>query len=964
MDPPPGHIDAQGARIEKVTQVNVGRSEGGVSLPITPGPGRTILDITHHPKDAGNLPTHNITPDLLVRHASFVGRAAELTALHERLTAPRAAGDTKAEAVVHAVPGEGGIGKTQLALAYLIEYAEHWPHRWWIDGSLGRLDDSCKALAKRLALGLPDDAPGDIVRGALAERLSHSGRHLLVIDNAEPREGAAAPAGPAGGPWHDYERLTLAPPSRVLLTTRFTDRLEEFATPFELGVLSAPDALLILRAARPAFEDGRADGDLNAIADHLGYLGLALGYAAAWLRVHSLGTPAELLAAIRAAELDDAHPLEDPGLTGRAAKYQRSTAAALALHLTPLDGRPAMAVAVAAAFCDPERIPVALLAKAAGLSRDRAEQAVGLLKGRSIVTLSAIDDPALAAAEWGHVSLHRLTQSMLRRRAWTKDRKGTLKVLARLRTALADVLEDWTHHKNFAERVRATPHAAALATHLDARMPELPPRRPSGLDQFDVAMLHHRLAEHLENAGDLRGARAHIDAAVAWGEARGRDSDKDTAIWRASRATVRQAQGDLAGALDDITFSIDWGLRQAPVDERSVAIRRATRAGIRQDHGDLAGALDDITFSIDWGLRQAPVDERSVAIRRATRAGIRQAQGDLAGALDDITFSIDWGLRQTPVNERGVAMDRATRAGIRRDQGDCAGALDDITFSIDFLLRQTPVDERSVAIWRATRAGIRRAQGDLAGALDDITFSIDWGLRQTPVDERSVAILRATRAGIRQDQGDLAGALDDITFSIDWGLRQTPVDERSVAIWRATRAGIRQDQGDLAGALDDITFSIDWGLRQTPVDERSVAIWRATRAGIRKDQGDLAGALDDITFSIDFESKQTPLNERGLAILRATRAGIRQDQGDLAGALDDITFSIDWGLRQTPVDERGVAIDRATRAGIRQDQGDCAGALDDITFALAWFEEKLPADTRSLGILRRRKAAIEAAMGT
>ena len=176
----------------------------------------------------------------------------------------------------------------------------------------------------------------------------------------------------------------------------------------------------------------------------------------AWLVKHALRSPGELLAEIKTAELGDAHPLEDPELTGRAAKYQGSTAAALVLHLTPLDGTTAMAVAVAAAFCDSDRIPVALLAKAVGLSRDQAEQAVSTLNGRSVLTLSPIDDASLAATEWGYVAMHRLTQSMLRRRAWTLDRADMPAMLARLYTAVAEVLKHTSHHKNFTERVRVT----------------------------------------------------------------------------------------------------------------------------------------------------------------------------------------------------------------------------------------------------------------------------------------------------------------------------------------------------------------------------------------------------------------------------------------------------------------------------------------------------------------------------
>ena len=126
------------------------------------------------------------------RNPGFTGRDDLLAAVRERLLA----GDA---AVVQALHGMGGVGKTQLAAEYAHRFAGTYDLAWWINSEQGGLiGDQVAALG--LALGcIPAGAGTEAVRAAVLGELRQRGRWLLVFDNAGNlltwRRGCPAAAG-------------------------------------------------------------------------------------------------------------------------------------------------------------------------------------------------------------------------------------------------------------------------------------------------------------------------------------------------------------------------------------------------------------------------------------------------------------------------------------------------------------------------------------------------------------------------------------------------------------------------------------------------------------------------------------------------------------------------------------------------------------------------------------------------
>jgi DNA-binding SARP family transcriptional activator/tetratricopeptide (TPR) repeat protein len=229
-----------------------------------------------------------------VRH--FAGRAEEL----ERLSALAAdVADQPSTAVISAIGGMAGVGKTALALHFAHQVAGRFP-----DGQLyvdlrgfdphGRPVQAAEAIGGFVAaLGVdPRDIPADLdARAGLYRSLLAGRRMLVVLDNAY-EAAQVRPLLPGSGG------------CLVLVTSR--NQLAglaaaEGALLVTLDVLAHDDAISLLAARVGA---GRVAGELTAAAEIInlcGRLPLALAIAAA----RAAARPAHPLAAL-AAELREA----------------------------------------------------------------------------------------------------------------------------------------------------------------------------------------------------------------------------------------------------------------------------------------------------------------------------------------------------------------------------------------------------------------------------------------------------------------------------------------------------------------------------------------------------------------------------------------------------------------------------------------------------------------------------------
>ncbi|HEX6403536.1 MAG TPA: FxSxx-COOH system tetratricopeptide repeat protein [Pseudonocardiaceae bacterium] len=413
------------------------------------------------PRLPGILPAvWNVGP----RNPGFVGRDITITYLRARLRF----GGT---AVVQALHGIGGVGKTQVAIEYAHRYAGAYDVIWWIRAEeIGLISEQYAALAIELGLTPPRADTASAV-GALRAYLRGHGSWLLVLDNAE------SPG--------DLREWLPAGPGHTLITSR-NPSWSELAARVEIDVLPRLHSVELIRVSRPGIAEAEADGLARAVGD----LPLALAQAAGFLAETAM--PVENYLALldtRAEELLDQSPPKSHPLS-LAAAIRISTD-----RLAEVDPA-ALALVRIGAFLAPEPIPPDMLILPIADTSCYPPPELEALTATVISPVAAhrslgrIGNYGLGRLDSG-LQLHRLTQAVLR------DQLGVESAAAYRAYAQALlVAADPGDHQD----PTRWPSWAGLLPHLLASDPATSP----SVDLRDLAC---RAAWYLHARGDSHSAR-------------------------------------------------------------------------------------------------------------------------------------------------------------------------------------------------------------------------------------------------------------------------------------------------------------------------------------------------------------------------------------------------------------------------------------------------------------------------
>ena len=749
---------------------------------------RAVSDEVHPPMvgaDAGKAETapRSLPADTRI----FTGRAAELARLLS-LADGAGAGGSPGTAVISAVDGMAGIGKTALALRAGHLLAERFPDgqlfvdlRGFTPGQAAR--DPADALAVLLrALGVSAaSVPAQVEERAAVYRDRLAGtRTLIILDNAAD-EAQVLPLLPA------------ADGCLVLITSRRRLKALDDAVPLPLDVLALDEAVALVRQAARVREDSAAADEARweQVAELCGRLPLALVIAGALLRTGGKAwTLIRLIDRLTPRRTGD----ELAGYTDEV----RSLGAVFDLSYRSLPEN-ARLLFRRLGLLPGSEIDAYAAAALLGTDLDAADLLVQRLSDNSL----------LIGAAPGRYRVHDLIRAHASTIAARLDSESE-------RTAALDRLLHYYAHTAqsaslpIARWPRPAPSGPAPAhapdlTHPDTARAWLRTELPnldaafthastSGLDQHATA-LAAGLAEILRIDGPwARALHVHQTAARA-AEHLGKPADHANALTDLGR--MRYLTTDYPGAVDAFTRALEIYRALDDRHSEATALTDLGRVWILTGDNPSAGAALTCALETSRGL-----DDRRVEAAALNELGrVRCLAGDYSGAKETVTQALE--IFRTLGDRRGQANALTDLAHVRFLSADFPGAGDAYTRALE--IYRALDDRRDEAGALNDLGRVQQLTGDHPGAEDAHTRALQ--IHRALGDRRGEANSLHELGCVRYLTGDYTGAGDALTRALE--TIRALGDRHAEGGGLSILGRVRQATGDFPAAVDAHTRSLE-----------------------------------------------------------------------------------------------------------------------------------------------------------
>ena len=638
---------------------------------------RSLRELADQRRGSGLLPPGSVLRvwNVPARNPGFTGRDGLLAAVRDRLLA----GD---RAVVQALHGMGGVGKTQLAIEYAHRFADCYDLAWWVNSEqAGLIGDQFAALGMALEC-VQLGASSEVVRAAVLAELQQRDSWLLVFDNAED-PADVRPWLPGGG-------------GHVLITSRLHN-WREIAVAVEVDVLARAESVAILQDR----VSGLGAADADRLAAQLGDLPLAVAQAAGFMAETS--TPAaQYLELLRT----QAGKLLDQAPAGSA--YPRSLTAATQLIAERLDRDDPAAAQLASlcAFLAPDPIPEDLFAIASGelpgeqLPGELAARAADPLAWRQ--TLAHLAGQSLARIDQRTLVMHRLTQVILRDRL-TPARAATTREHAEAILAASDP-GDPPNPVTWPRWAQLMPHllAANLAT-----------TGSPGLRRMACNACWYLLAR-----GDARTAHSLAsDLRQHWHDRLG-DDHENTLSAAQYLAWALWDMGRYADARDRDQDTLDRRRRVLGADHRQTLISANGLAVDLRALGEVKAARDLDRDTLDRRRRVLGADHPSTLISASNLAIDLRLLGEVKAARDLDQDTLDRHRRVLGADHPSTLTSASNLAMDLRVLGEVKAARDLDQDTLDRRRRVLGADHPSTLISASHFAIDLRVLGEVKAARD------------------------------------------------------------------------------------------------------------------------------------------------------------------------------------------------------------------------------------------------------
>ncbi|MBN6034056.1 FxSxx-COOH system tetratricopeptide repeat protein [Amycolatopsis sp. 195334CR] len=518
----------------------------------------------------------------------FVGRVQELARLEA------AVAGSGGRAVVVAVQGLGGVGKSTLAARFAALHAGWFSPVWWVTAdSAAALEAGLGELAGALApeaVVLPSEQRVELAVRWLA---THQG-WLLVLDNVtSPRDVAGL--------------LGRVRTGTIVITSRQRSGWRAVET-VPLDVLTDDEAVrLLARIVWSEWPEADMAG-ADRLCEELGWLPLAVEQAGAYL-AQTRTSPAGYL------ELLARFPARMFTATAEGGDAQRTMARVWHVTLDHLAATPAAGqVLRQLAWYAPDGIPRALLAGA--VVEPELSEALGRLAAYSMITLTG-----------DTVAVHRLVQAVTRTPDLTDPHRQPADIATArdtTTTTLATTLANLDPHTpaDWPTYRMALPHARVL---LENTTPDT--------DTDQASRVLNELGAYLKGQGDVSTAIDYYSRACDSHQRLHGPDHPATLLSRNNLASAYESAGDLDRAIPLYQATLAERERVLGPDHLHTLLSRNNLASAYESAGDLDRAIPLYQATLAERERVLGPDHPDTLLSRNNLASAYQSAGDLDRAI-------------------------------------------------------------------------------------------------------------------------------------------------------------------------------------------------------------------------------------------------------------------------------------------------------------------------------------------
>ncbi|MHB9849109.1 tetratricopeptide repeat protein [Streptomyces krungchingensis] len=847
---------------------------------------------------------------------TFVGRSNELLALEKVFARP-------AEAIVHAVHGLGGVGKSALAAHWAAR--RHEKIRWWVTADdTAAIDAGLAALAQALQPGLVG-LPAELQTERAVAWLAGHHDWLLVLDNVED-------------PRHIRPLLDRVPGGRLLITTRRATGWHHEATATRLGVFNPAEAVDLFTRIL-SHHGPRNTAGTDAVCEELGHLALAIEQAAAYCA--ETGTdPLDYL------DMLAQWPATMFAASATGSDSERTIARIWHLTLNRLDETPlAGDLLRILAWYAPDNIPRDLLHSLA--QPPQLATAIGKLTAYNMITDN--HDATL--------TVHRLVQALARTPDPNDPHRQPIAVDHARDQATACLSDSFP--AGGIDQPETWPRCAALLPHADAIAHHHIPDR----DTIQTARILYRAAAYRTGQGALAPAIHALQRALNT-QTRVLGADHpDTLTWLSNLAYAYEAAGDLGRAIPLYERTLQDSERVLGRDHPNTLTSRNNLAVAYKEAGDLRRAIPLHEYTLREQERVLGRDHPDTLTSRNNLATAYQAAGDLGRAIPLLEGILQDCERVLGRDHPDTLTLRNNLAGAYDAAGDLRRAIPLHEYTLQERERVLGRDHPDTLTSRNNLATAYQAAGDLGRAIPLLEDILQDRERVLGRDHPDTLTSRNNLASTYEAAGDLRRSISLHEYNLRERERVLGRDHPDTPTSRSNLAYAYETLGDLGRAIPLYELSLRERERVLGANHPATLASSYNLASAYEAAGDLRRAIPLHEYTLRERERVLGGDHPDVRASRNNLAYAYEAAGDMGRAIPLYERTLQDSQRVLGRDHPDTLTSCSNLAGVYEAAGDLGRAIPLHEYTLRERERVLGRDHPDTLTSRNNLATAYAASG-